>query len=132
VSISLLIVVVALSLLLFVGLLFLSFLLFDQLLRVQIVEAPFEWETMGRPSGYFWKPVGSQPLTPRERGYIWSAWFQRKPLWASTSHSAARIYTRFKVIGWFAGIAFAPVLFFGAQIPVWLLATTLASLGLRP
>ena len=97
----------------FLLVLFFSFRSFDELLRVQVSVARPEWEKMGKPSGYFWKPPESNSITPRLRGYIWSRWFLHRPHWAESSESA-RAYARFRILGWLAMATFAPV--FGSTV----------------
>ena len=98
----------------FLLVLFFSFRSFDELLRFQVSVARPEWEKMGKPSGYFWKPPESSSITPRLRGYIWSHWFVRRPHWVDSSAESARAYARFRVLGWLAMATFVPV--FGSTV----------------
>jgi hypothetical protein len=121
-------IVLAVSLPPFVGLLLVSFRLFDQLLRIQVSEARAEWEAFGRPSGYFWKPIGSEPLTLREKGYIWTHWFWNRPLWVDSTAGSSRVYARFIIMAWLATLAFMPVFLAACLITTMLILWPLRSL----
>ena len=126
-----LVVVFCVSLPIFVALLLVSYWQFDRVLQIAISEARAEWEANGSPSGYFWKPEGSRPLSLRMRGFIWSHWFLHRPSWTTSSRQAAHVYTLFRLVGCFVFLSFLPVFFTACLVPVTLVSKVLCSTACR-
>ena len=84
---------------------------FDRVLQIAVSEARAEWEANGSPSGYFWKPEGSRPLSLRMRGFIWSHWFLHRPSWTTSSRQAEHVYTLFRLVSCFVFLSFLPLFF---------------------
>jgi len=126
-----LVVVFCVSLPVFVALLLVSYWQFDRLLHIAISEARPEWEANDCPSGYFWKPEGSRPLSLRRRGFIWSHWFLHRPSWTTSSTQAARVYASFRLIGCLVFLTFLPVFLTACLVPVALFSKALCFAACR-
>ena len=82
----------SLAVVVFIALGFWSCFLFDRLLRILHRDSPSSWEEQGRPTGFFWYPVGAgtSGMWARERTAI--LWSLKTPEWAHSSGEAQRLF----------------------------------------
>ncbi len=92
-----------------------SFITFDSLLRIEYEHFTDNWESDGRPTGFFWHPSGVK-VTIRSswaRGRCALLWPIRPPKWVSSSVGSLALISRLRIlvlvwnIGyliWFLGI----------------------------
>jgi hypothetical protein len=101
------IIILLILFILFIGVLFYAFVLFDRLLRAEYEQHRPAWETDGRPAGFFWRAKECRFITSHlARARLSFAWLFSTPAWvAGTSDLTSMLrHIRYAVFVWNVGI----------------------------
>ncbi len=103
-----------------VALMFLHWIFYDLLIRIESKKFPLDWNNDGNPIGMFYTPQGSSILAGSlSRQRLMFKWIFQKPNWIKRDEKAENIYKYFRLTGAMYILLF--VVFIGSFIAIFLM-----------
>lgn len=105
---------------LFVALMFLHWVFYDLLIRIESTKFPIEWNNDGNPIGMFYVPQNASILGGSlSRSRLMFKWVFQKPNWITRDEKAENFYKYFRVTGSICILLF--IVLIGSFITIFLI-----------